>query len=100
MASLSSVGVSGTGLDESVITKLVAIEKQPADALTTKNTTLQTKVSTWGKIQSAFSSLKDAANKLTQSEFWNGTTATLSAQVVAAVLCIGMVARPATAQSA
>lgn len=78
MASLSSVGVSGTGLDESVITKLVAIEKQPADALTTKNTTLQTKVSTWGKIQSAFSSLKDAANKLTQSEFWNGTTATSS----------------------
>lgn len=78
MASLSSVGVSGTGLDESVISKLVAIEKQPADALTTKNTTLQTKVSTWGKIQSAFSSLKDAANKLTQSEFWNGTTATSS----------------------
>ncbi len=78
MASLSSVGVSGTGLDESVITKLVAIEKQPADALTTKNTTLQTKVSTWGKIQSAFSSLKDAANKLTQSDFWNGTTATSS----------------------
>jgi len=78
MASLSSVGVSGTGLDESVITKLVAIEKQPADALTTKNTTLQTKVSTWGKIQSAFSSLKDAANKLTQSDFWTGTTATSS----------------------
>lgn len=78
MASLSSVGVSGTGLDESVITKLVAIEKQPAEALTTKNTTLQTKVSTWGKIQSAFSSLKDAANKLTQSDFWTGTTATSS----------------------
>lgn len=78
MASLSSVGVSGTGLDESVITKLVAIEKQPAEALSTKNTALQTKVSTWGKIQSAFSSLKDAANKLTQSDFWRGTTATSS----------------------
>ena len=78
MASLSSVGVSGTGLDENVITKLVALEKKPADALTTKNTALQTKVSTWGKIQSAFSSLKDAANKLTQSDFWTGTTATSS----------------------
>lgn len=78
MASLSSVGVSGTGLDESVITKLVALEKKPAEALTTKNTTLQTKVSTWGKIQSAFSSLKDAASRLTQSDFWNGTTATSS----------------------
>ncbi len=78
MPSLSSVGVSGTGLDENVITKLVALEKKPADALTTKNTALQTKVSTWGKIQSAFSSLKDAANKLTQSDFWKGTTATSS----------------------
>ncbi len=46
MASLSSVGVSGTGLDESVIAKLVALEKQPAETLTTNNTTLQTKVST------------------------------------------------------
>lgn len=78
MASLSSIGISGTGLDETVITKLVALEKQPADALSTKNTKLETKVSTWGKIQSAFSTLKDAANKLTQSDFWNGTTATSS----------------------
>lgn len=74
MASLSSIGISGTGLDETVITKLVALEKQPADALSTKNTKLETKVSTWGKIQSAFSTLKDAANKLTQSDFWKGTT--------------------------
>lgn len=85
MASLSSVGVSGTGLDENVITKLVAIEKQPADALTTKNTELQTKVSTWGKIQSAFSSLKDAANRLTQSDLWNGTTATSSNDLAVSV---------------
>jgi flagellar hook-associated protein 2 len=78
MASLSSIGISGTGLDETVITKLVALEKQPADALSTKNTKLETKVSTWGKIQSAFSTLKDAANKLTQSDFWKGTTAASS----------------------
>lgn len=75
MPALSSIGISGTGLDESVITKLVAIEKQPADALTTANSKLQTKVSTWGRIQSNFSSLQDAAAKLQDSSFWNSTTA-------------------------
>ena len=64
MASLSSLGV-GSGLDaETIVTKLVALEKQPADTLTTKNTKLQTQVSTWGKIQSNFSALQDAASKL------------------------------------
>ena len=75
MASLSSLGV-GSGLDaETIVTKLVAIEKQPADALTTKNTKLQTQVSTWGKIQSNFSALQDASSKLMDSSFWNATTA-------------------------
>lgn len=75
MASLSSLGV-GSGLDaETIVTKLVALEKQPADALTTANNKLQTQVSTWGKIQSNFSSLQDAAAKLQDSSFWSSTTA-------------------------
>lgn len=75
MASLSSLGV-GSGLDaESIVTKLVALEKQPATALTTKNTKLQTQVSTWGKVQSNFSALQDAASKLMDSKFWSATTA-------------------------
>lgn len=75
MASLSSLGV-GSGLDaETIVTKLVAIEKQPADTLTTANTKLQTQVSTWGKIQSNFSALQDAASKLQDSSFWGSTTA-------------------------
>ncbi|WP_290869215.1 flagellar filament capping protein FliD [Aquabacterium sp.] len=74
MASLSSLGV-GSGLDaETIVTKLVAIEKQPADALTTANTKLDTKVSTWGKIQSTFSALQDAAKSLNSSDFWGATT--------------------------
>lgn len=75
MASLSSLGV-GSGLDaESIVTKLVALEKQPAAALTTKNTKLQTQVSTWGKVQSNFSALQDAASKLMDGNFWSATTA-------------------------
>lgn len=78
MASLSSLGV-GSGLDaESIVTKLVAIEKQPAQAIATQNSKLETKVSTWGKIQSAFSALQDAAEALNKADFWTATTASSS----------------------
>ena len=73
MASLSSLGV-GSGLDaETIVTQLVALEKKPATNLSSLNSKLETKVSTWGKIQSNFSSLQDAAGKLMDAAFWNAT---------------------------
>lgn len=78
MASLSSLGI-GSGLDaESIVTKLVAIEKQPAQVIATQNSKLETKVSTWGKIQSAFSALQDAAKALNKADFWTATTSSSS----------------------
>ena len=78
MPSLSSLGV-GSGLDaETIVTQLVAIEKKPATDLTTLNSKLETKVSTWGKIQSNFSALQDAATKLMDASFWNATKGTSS----------------------
>lgn len=85
MATLSSLGV-GSGLDaESIVTKLAALERQPAEAIKTTNTKLETKVSTWGKIQSAFSSLQDAAQALNNSDFWSATKATSSDSSAVAV---------------
>ena len=78
MATLSSLGV-GSGLDaENIVTSLVALERKPAEAIKTENTKLETKVSTWGKIQSAFSSLQDAASALNSADFWTSTKATTS----------------------
>lgn len=78
MASLSSLGV-GSGLEaESIVTSLVALERKPADAIKAENTKLDTKVSTWGKIQSAFSSLQDAAKALNTNDFWTAAKATSS----------------------
>ncbi len=78
MAALSSLGV-GSGLDaESIVTKLAALERNPETAIKETNTKLNTQVSTWGKLQSSFSSLKDAANALNASSFWDATTATSS----------------------
>lgn len=78
MATLSSLGV-GSGLEaESIVTSLVALERKPAEAIKTENNKLDTKVSTWGKIQGAFSTLQDAANKLNSADFWTATKATSS----------------------
>ena len=78
MATLSSLGV-GSGLDaENIVTSLVALERKPAEAVKAENTKLDTKVSTWGKIQSAFSSLQDAANSLNSNDFWTAAKATSS----------------------
>lgn len=75
-STISSLGV-GSGLDaESIVTKLVALERQSITKLEASNTTLQTKISTYGKVQSSISALNDAAQKLTDSSLWNATTAT------------------------
>lgn len=78
MATLSSLGV-GSGLDaENIVKGLVALERKPAETIKTENSKLETKVSTWGKIQSAFSSLQDAASALNGADFWTSTKATTS----------------------
>ncbi|MDD2976686.1 flagellar filament capping protein FliD [Aquabacterium sp.] len=78
MATLSSLGV-GSGLDaENIVKSLVALERKPAEAVKAENNKLDTKVSTWGKIQSAFSSLQDAANALNSNDFWSAVKATSS----------------------
>ncbi len=80
---LSSLGV-GSGLDaESIVTKLVALERQPIDKLQTQASTIQSKISAFGKIQSAVSSLRDAAAKLTSPDLWASTVATSADSSVA-----------------
>lgn len=78
MATISSIGL-GAGIEaETIITQLVAAEKAPITKVESENTKLNTKLSTWGRVQSAFSALQDASNALTKSTFWTATTATSS----------------------
>lgn len=78
MATISSLGISGSGLDETVITKLMAVERQPIAQLSTKTEGLKTQLSAFGKVQSALSTLRDAAAKLTKPDTWGGSLATSS----------------------
>ena len=78
MASITSIGI-GSGLDiESMITQLVAVERAPVTKLRTEASSLQTKLSTSGKLQSGMSALRDAAAALTRASTWGATTGTSS----------------------
>lgn len=76
VGSLSSAGI-GSGLDvESIVSKLMAIERRPLDQLESQETDLNTELSTYGKVQSYFSALQTASNALVSPTLWKTTTAT------------------------
>lgn len=78
VGSLSSAGL-GSGLDvSSIITSLMAIESRPLDLLKQQATSLNTQISTYGKLQNYFSTMRDKANALTSLTLWDGTTASVS----------------------
>jgi flagellar hook-associated protein 2 len=75
---ISAAGV-GSGLDvQSIVSQLVAIEKQPLKQLQTKASSFQTQLSLYGKIKSQASALGDAAALLAGPNGWNAQKATSS----------------------
>lgn len=85
MATISSPGI-GSGLDiNSIITQLVAVERVPLNKLQSEATSLQAKLSTYGKVQSGLSALRDAASALTRSDTWGATVGTTSDATAVAV---------------
>ncbi|GKS92548.1 flagellar filament capping protein FliD [Acidovorax sp. SUPP2539] len=84
---ITSIGI-GSGLDvETIVTKTVALEKQPLVQLQAKADTIQTKISTFSQVKSLLSTLSDAAAKLTRDSAWNGmaVSSSNSAAVTATV---------------
>jgi flagellar hook-associated protein 2 len=73
---ISSPGI-GSGLDiNSIVTKLVALEKQPVALLQAKGTGLQAKLSAYGQIKSGLATLDDASKALVSTDTWKGRTFT------------------------
>jgi flagellar hook-associated protein 2 len=71
---ISSAGV-GSGLDvNGIVTQLMAIERAPITRLDASKTKLNTQLSSFGKIQSSLSALRDAARSLTDKTAWTPTT--------------------------
>lgn len=75
---ISSAGI-GSGLNVAeIVSQLVAIERKPIEQLQSESKRLQTQISAFGKLQSAFSTLRDASVKLTQASNWNASKAVSS----------------------
>lgn len=78
MASISSPGL-GSGLDiNGIITKLMQVESQPLTALAQKEAGHQAKLSAYGSMKGALSTLQTAARALTSSSTFTGRTANVS----------------------
>jgi len=78
MATITSAGI-GSGIDvESLITRLLSLERQPINQLKERTDGLKTQLSAIGKLQSSMSTLRDAANKLSRSDNFGANSAASS----------------------
>jgi flagellar hook-associated protein 2 len=78
MATISSVGI-GSGLDvNSIVSQLVALEKQPLTTLTLKATNVKAQISAFGEIQSQFTALNDVAKRIASTDAWAARKASSS----------------------
>ena len=78
MAGLSSPGI-GSGLDiNGLVTKLMEIEQAPAKALSTREAGFQAKLTAYGSLKGALSSVQSTAKALTLAATFTSRTAAVS----------------------
>lgn len=78
MATISSTGI-GSGLDvNSIVSQLVALEKQPLKTLAVQATNVQAQLSAFSQVQSQFSALTDVASRISAPGVWAARTASSS----------------------
>jgi flagellar hook-associated protein 2 len=84
MAGLSSPGLA-TGLDvNNIISKLMELERLPLTRLATKETAFQAKISAYGALKSALSSLNTAVKALAATDAFTNKSASVSDTTVLA----------------
>lgn len=82
MASLSSPGV-GSNLDvKTIVSQLMAVEQQPLKLLDTKEASFKAKLSAFGSLKSALSTLQESAQKLNLSSTFSTVKANVADSTV------------------
>jgi flagellar hook-associated protein 2 len=80
---LSSPGI-GSGLDvNAIVDKLMAVERQPLDQLSTQETKVQSQISAYGTLKSALAALQGAVHALASPTPFRSMTATFADKNVA-----------------
>lgn len=83
MASITSTGL-GSGLDiESLVTKLMTVERQPITLLQSKEATQTAKLSSVGLVKASLSTLQSAASAISSSSLFNAYKASVADSTVA-----------------
>ena len=76
----------GTNLDiSSIVTQLMTVEKRPLTLLSEKQAKLETKISSYGMVKGAMSTLQTAAEALGKAEIFASRKATIADSAVATV---------------
>lgn len=75
---LSSTGIGSQLPVEEIVSKLVALEKQPLASLTKVASSMQTQLSVFSQVKSLMSTLSDSAAKLAKKSAWDGMLASSS----------------------
>lgn len=89
MANISSPGI-GSGLDiKSIVSQLTEVERMPLKKMQSAASTIQTRISSFGQMQSLLSTFKDAASALSNPSSWNVVTATSSNPTVMSATATG-----------
>jgi flagellar hook-associated protein 2 len=93
MATITASGV-GSGLDiESIISKLMTLERQPITSLETKKSAYESKISAFGQVKSALSSLQTTIAALQKTASFTATKASVAdSSALAAVSSTGATA--------
>ncbi|AKJ30993.1 flagellar filament capping protein FliD [Caldimonas brevitalea] len=86
---ITSLGL-GSGLDvNSIVEQLVSLERRPIEQLATQKTTLQSKLSAFGLMQSYTVNVQDAVGRLTNAKLWTQTKATTADATAVTVATTG-----------
>lgn len=86
---LSSTGIGSQLPVEEIVSKLVALEKQPLASLTKAESSMKTQLSVFSQVKSLTSTLSDSAAKLAKSSAWDGMLATSSNSAAVSVNATG-----------
>lgn len=87
------MAISGSGsLDvNTIVTQLMTLERRPLNALQKRETDIQSKLTAFGKVQSAVSALQESVSKLRQNSAFAAAKATVTGDGATAVAGTGAV---------
>lgn len=85
MASITSLG-TGSGIDlEGIVQKLMSVEEIPLNALKTKESSFQAKISAYGTLKGALSALQTATKALATATTYTNASVSVGDSTIAAV---------------